>query len=202
MDAQTAEVQALRLIAGSNPMCGTGAVKNFKLDPKGGYGFIVVEGSENIIFHGTRGVVPFFSGDDNPGLFPWNPRKNDVPQMGNHILYAAEVTPKGMRAVAWSLWRPAEWRAIGALIEARPLYRLMRRKGPRIQSTKFKVEGHGFQTIWEGKNPMMAPRTRLINREDEAIYFLEYQPSTQQWVETDYDPRFRMQELEFVEAAQ
>ena len=197
MDAQTAEIQALRLIAGSNPIAGTGAVKNFKLDPKGGYGFIVVEGSENIIFHGTRGVVPFFAGDDNPGLFPWNPRKNDVPQMGNHILYAAEVTPKGLRAVCWMLWRPAEWKAIAELIEARPLFRLMRRKGPKIQSTKFKVEGQGFSTIWQGKNVMLAPRTRLVNREDEAVYFEEYQLGTNQWVETDYDPRYRMQELEF-----
>ena len=196
MDAQAAEVQAIRMIAGSNPVCGSGLVKNFRDDPRGGYGFIDVEGSANIIFHGTRGVVPFFSGDDNPGLFPWNPRVNVFPELGMHILYSAESTPRGMRAMSWMLWNPQEWKSIAELIEARPLFRLMRRKGPRIQSLKFAKEaGHGRTVLWQGKNVLMAPKTRLIDLEDEGVYWEQFE-ATDQWVKTDFDPRYRMQEVE------
>lgn len=196
MDAQTAEVQAIRMIAGCNPMCGSGVVKNFREDPRGGFGFIDVEGSTNIIFHGSRGVVPFFSGDDNPGLFPWNPRVHVFPQTGMHILYSAESGPKGQRAMSWMLWNPQEWQSIYDLIESRPLFRLMRRKGPRIISTKFaKPDGWGTRILWQGKNVLLAPKTRLVDLDDEGVYWEQFE-ATQQWVKTDFDPRYRMLEVE------
>jgi len=193
MDANDAEVQALRMIAGANPICGVGMVKRFNVDARGGWGFITVESSEDVIFHASRGLVPFFSGDDNPGLIPWNSKVHQLPQAGNQILFAAEVSPKGMRAVAWMLWKPTEWRLISEMIEARPMFRLIRRKGPRIQG-KFKGEGHGTQTVWQGKNVLTAPKNRLTDTDDEGLHF--EQMETGQWVKTDFDPRYRTQEID------
>lgn len=198
MDAPVAEVQALRLLAGNSPICGLGIVKRFTKGAKSSYGFILVDGSEDIIFHASRGLVPIYTGGDTPGLIPWNPKIAPDPREGDAILYTGIVTGKGLRAQNWMLWKPEAWSLLADQIATRPLYRMIERKGPRISSKKFKVDGHGKRTLWEGKNVLAAPKNRAYDTDDGAVYFEELQGDV--WVQCDYDPRYRTLELEPVVA--
>lgn len=200
MDAQTAEIQALRLLAGNCPIAGTGVVKRWVKGTKSSYGFILVEGSIDIIFHATRGLVPLFTGADTPALFPWNPRIAPEPKEGDTILYSASVTGTGMRANNWMIWRPTAWTLIADQIASRPLFRMMERKGPRITSKKFKIDGHSKRPLWEGRNTLTAPKTRLYDNDDGAVYFEQFE--NDQWIACDYDPRYRTLEVEIAESTE
>lgn len=177
---------------------GMATVRFYDNDPTKQFGFLGSDDGKEIFFHGTRAAQIGCIGDDKPGLIDptLNPDKSMMfpPRRGEKVVYHAEEGPRGWRALRWARFDQIEYDSILKEIEDRLTFRLVERKGHRIQSKKFKSDSSGIKILWEGKNlsevrkNFPLPRYRTFDTDNGAIYFEVLDIVTQEWSVAD-DPR-------------
>lgn len=171
-------------------VAGIGTVKFFDNTSTKQFGFLDSDQGD-VYIHGTRAVELVAGSSDEPEMIKADVNPDDSlmhpPKRGDKVVFVAEKGPRGLRSIRWLFISEEELSIILAKISARPLYRLMRRKGHRIASG-FPGDNIGRVSVqWEGKNVSEVKYT-VYDNESGAIYFQIFNPITKEW-EKCGDPR-------------
>jgi len=176
---------------------GFGEVKFYDNAPEKEFGFLSSTDGD-VFIHGSRGYEFSESDGDFPVLVipDRNPNKSlsNPPRRGDTILFIAEQGPRGFRSTKWVKWVESEFLATIEKMDARPIIRLMERRGHKCQSPLMRGGNDGYFEKWKGsvldqlREKFPKNRFRIEESSDYAMYFEILNTITNEW-EPHHDPR-------------
>jgi hypothetical protein len=169
----------------------SGIVKFFDVAPTKQFGFITYNGSE-IFFHQSYGGVMACLGGDTP-VFVKMPVAR-IPKASDTLLFEMDRGNRGFRATAWAF--PETLIEAQKQIEARPIYRLVERRGfAKVYGRLYRDTRPKYEVLWEGKNltevKSLFPKDKfpIVEEDMFARYFKVFTADKSQLLDYEGDPR-------------